>query len=383
MQEEIILHREHPSQFIRHLHKSIQPKSMSELEREFDAKITPLFLQRKLLANVAMAEDSNSFSDPSNKEVNVSQEPGEEQDFLNPNLPELGAGPTREVSANSNPRSFYLGEDSDSQIQTTVSHRMVEEKKPKNPLVEHSIPAIMKRYYLQNEIDLAAWNTNPVLKKLLPVLLEDQIMTSGILLAPQRRAQELIKKIHLITLRILRGDRQLMQDVAAHAKMFEDKDFKESHRTLIVNNSKLFNRICNMSFFKLLKKKLQEETVSDIQTNLVDKFDVTDPARLEKAFESAIDADGKRMRTFKKPFTVMENLWSLILYCNEFLYELRGLGPNERRNTIQGIKDHLVDQLDSAGLRVDEAVYPVKRSKGVKGAKEPKDLYFQAFLHVV
>lgn len=382
MQEEIILHKEHPSQIIPHLQKFIQPKVSLEYDAEFDAKITPLFLQRKYLSNVAMVEDNNSCSDPSNQETNIGQESSDQQDFVKSSLPELEAGSTREVSAISNLGSFYIDEESDSQTQFTVSEKIVEEVIPP---VDQSIPAIFKRYYLENKIDLAVWNANPVLKKLLPILLEDQRITSDILLVPQRRSQELIKKVHLITLRILRDDEELMHDLAAHAEMFEAKDFKESHRALIVTNRKLFDRICNMSFFNLLSKKLHEETVNDIQKNLVDKFDVTDPDRLKKAFDSAMQEDGKRKRTFKKPFTVMENFWSLILYCNEFLFELpvpdRTDDSNtiitDKRNTIQGIKKDFMAQLITKKLTIQESSYPVKKSKGIK------DLYFQAFLRVV
>lgn len=375
MQEETIIHQEYPSQNVPLLSKATEPKVIREYDEEFEAKITPLFLQRKYMAVVSMTEDTNSCCDPSNKEVNVGQELGEHQDFMNPNVPDMDNVSTNEVSAISSPGSFYLSEEAASQNQSAVSHMMVEENVCE---VEHSIPKMLKRYYLQNEIDLVAWNTNPVLKRLLPILLQDQKITSGILLIPEKRPDQLLKKIHLTALRILRLDQELMQDLAEHAEFFEAQTFKAEHRKLIASNSKLFERICNLSFFKLLHKNLHEETVSDIRTNLLSRFDVTDPTKLEQAFGSMMEEEGKRKRTFKKPFTVMENFWSLILYCNEILFELQGAAVSEKRNTIQEIKNHFVSQLKAAGLTIDETVYPVKRS-----AKATKDLYFQAFLHVV
>lgn len=377
-----------------------QTLSLSKIDYDKvgESKIAPSDIEKKrdwLLSNNCSEAILAPNLDSSFNETEVPQDSSVKQNFTNPALRNADTLSTNETHAVSDSGSHFSDKESGAPIQSAISEKMMEENIVP---VEHSIPALIKRYYLRNQIDLIAWNANPVLKRLLPILLVDQKVTSGIVMICQKRATEQLKKLHLIAMKTLPKDQDLIQELDFEKKRRDSKkkqngskqkqeDFTNDDRDFFVNNHKLFKTVFNKSFFNSLRKKLYEVTVRGIKVNLLDKFAVADPAQLEKAFKSAIDADGKRIRTFKKPFTVMENLWSLVLYCNEFLFELRKRDTpsnEEKRITIEEIKQHFLEQLREQDLYLEEGLYPVKRSKRSKRSKRAKkDLYFQAFLHVV
>lgn len=154
-------------------------------------------------------------------------------------------------------------------------------------------------------------------------------------------------------------------------------DIKVETRKIMLENKKLSDVVFTPEFFGERFIDLQENTTNMIEL-LLEKARpcLAKPAdqKLRKAFSDSLFGYKSQ-----KAFTVVENYWSVIVYCNEFLYELRNKEmPEEVRlhNRIKEIKDFFEKDLSAKGLLIEEKLHP----RPAKYRKSSKGMHFQAYI---
>lgn len=283
---------------------------------------------------------------------------------------------------------------------------------------EQEIRDLFSNLYLRNQIKVH--HEIPVLQKFLPLLFETQVQlkpqsmcqTDNISLSAltlkEKRPTQLVNKVNsLIARSLVRGD---LQSTAAEynlsekdaAIIFKGGDIKEKGRKAILSSNKLSEEIFQLSFFKSLLKQLNHQTNSDIDTNLLSKLVPLAKAsdtELEDFMKSVCEEDGegtKLKRTFKKPFTVQENIVAIVTYLKEFIYEIKLIAKlrihsNEdvyaklsgstktQFGVILSLLNHFESLLVEENLIAEWSTYPKNKERNIVGFK---NLDFQSFVWI-
>lgn len=85
----------------------------------------------------------------------------------------------------------------------------------------------------------------------------------------------------------------------------------------ILTNGKLFERMLKYEFLNDVLHELDEQTKSDIETNIVSKFETSTVEELRAA---AFSEDGKKKQSFKLPWSRLHNIEALLTFLDKLQY---------------------------------------------------------------
>jgi hypothetical protein len=85
----------------------------------------------------------------------------------------------------------------------------------------------------------------------------------------------------------------------------------------ILTNSILFNRMLQFEFLQRVLDELDQQTISDIQTNIVSKFETS---TIEELKSAAFSEDGKKKQSFKLPWSRLHNIDALLIFLEKLEY---------------------------------------------------------------
>ena len=86
---------------------------------------------------------------------------------------------------------------------------------------------------------------------------------------------------------------------------------------MILTNEKLYNTILSQDFLLDVITQLDIQTRSDINTNIVSKFE---NLSIKEIKASAFSEDGKKKQSFKLPWCRLHNIEALIIYLEKLQY---------------------------------------------------------------
>ena len=156
-------------------------------------------------------------------------------------------------------------------------------------------------------------------------------------------------------------------------------DVKTETRKIMISNPRLRDTVFSLEFFCDMFNNIQKNSESMTEL-LLDK--VQADLKLQAGNNSRVAlSDSLKSSKTKKPFTVVENYWSAILYCNEFSQELRNSklsGKEALLTRLEEIKAFFQEDLRTKGLEIEEELHPRPARYNIVGSQ--KGVRFQAYL---
>lgn len=119
----------------------------------------------------------------------------------------------------------------------------------------------------------------------------------------------------------------------------------------IITNKKLFDIMLNYDFLTKVVQELDEQTKSDIQTNIVSKFETSS---IEELRAAAFSEDGKKKQSFKLPWSRLHNLEAMVTFLEKLYYradkEKYTSQTNHLRNLFATFQKTLEDMKRTQGI---------------------------------
>ena len=245
---------------------------------------------------------------------------------------------------------------------------------------------------------------------LLPTFLENKDPSQieikhGVRFLSNRRLTQFEKKFHSAMLKHIKGATDLIANVPRKVKasknldevyklkqsnddeVFDNLFGKKSKNGLKVStidkvllNKPLFDLVLSKDIISNVIRKLHEQTVKDIETNIMSSvrkyFEAGNASRRKLMISEKIN----KSRTSKKPFTVQENYLAGILFLQRFIYRAKksliGLKkvPSEHLDDLEKIKQEIKKEMRNNG-------FAYSRLEEDRDLKKKNDIYL-AFIYL-